>query len=331
MPTAASTTPCAERSCGSAEHGQTAKTMKTTSGTITYDIHDIAAYINWLYFFHAWGFQPKYAAVANVHQCVSCLSTWRSRFTIEEQPKALEAMKLLKDANKLLAGMDLKVKARCTFRLLDACSDGDNILMGGTVFPLLRQQVPGSDGHTLCLSDFVKPLSPDGRPDTVGVFAATVDETAATALGGGCGKEEDPYHKLLAQTLADRLVEAAVEKMHLYVRQKAWGYAPFEDLSIPDMLQERFQGIRPAVGYPSLPDQSVNFLIDRLIDMKQIGITLTENGAMSPHASVSGLMLAHPQARYFSIGKIGEDQLADYAARRGLPIAEMRRFLAANL
>lgn len=305
--------------------------MKTTSGTITYDIHDIAAYINWLYFFHAWGFQPKYAAVANVHQCVSCLSTWRSRFTIEEQPKALEAMKLLKDANKLLAGMDLKVKARCTFRLLDACSDGDNILMGGTVFPLLRQQVPGSDGHTLCLSDFVKPLSPDGRPDTVGVFAATVDETAATALGDGCGKEEDPYHKLLAQTLADRLVEAAVEKMHLYVRQKAWGYAPFEDLSIPDMLQERFQGIRPAVGYPSLPDQSVNFLIDRLTDMKQIGITLTENGAMSPHASVSGLMLAHPQARYFSIGKIGEDQLADYAARRGLPIAEMRRFLAANL
>lgn len=119
--------------------------------------------------------------------------------------------------------------------------------------------------------------------------------------------------------------------MHLYVRQKAWGYAPFEDLSIPDMLQERFQGIRPAVGYPSLPDQSVNFLIDRLTDMKQIGITLTENGAMSPHASVSGLMLAHPQARYFSIGKIGEDQLADYAARRGLPIAEMRRFLAANL
>jgi hypothetical protein len=97
------------------------------------------------------------------------------------------------------------------------------------------------------------------------------------------------------------------------------------------MLVEKFQGIRPAVGYPSLPDTSLNFIIDDLIDMSQLGIRLTESGAMKPHASVSGLMLAHPQARYFSIGKIGEDQLRDYASRRGLPLELIRRFLASNL
>ena len=97
------------------------------------------------------------------------------------------------------------------------------------------------------------------------------------------------------------------------------------------MLVEKFQGIRPAVGYPSLPDTSLNFVLDELIDMKQIGIRLTESGAMKPHASVSGLMIAHPQARYFNLGKIGEDQLQDYARRRGLPVEVCRKFLAANL
>ena len=122
-----------------------------------------------------------------------------------------------------------------------------------------------------------------------------------------------------------------MEKLHLYVRKEAWGYAPDERLSMADLLLEKFQGIRPAVGYPSLPDQSVNFIIDELIHLGNIGITLTENGAMHPHASVSGLMLAHPQARYFSVGKIGEDQLIDYSQRRGLPVESMRKFLAANL
>ena len=97
------------------------------------------------------------------------------------------------------------------------------------------------------------------------------------------------------------------------------------------MLNEHWQGIRPAVGYPSLPDTSLNFLIDQLIDMKQIGIRLTESGAMKPHASVSGFIMAHPKARYFSVGKIGDDQLRDYARRRGLPIEVTRKFLAANL
>lgn len=125
--------------------------------------------------------------------------------------------------------------------------------------------------------------------------------------------QQDPYKHLLVQTLSDRLAEAATEKMHEYVRKEAWGYAKDESLSMSDLLVEKYQGIRPAVGYPSLPDQSINFLLDELLDMKQIGITLTENGAMYPHASVCGLMFAHPASEYFSVGKIGEDQLEDYA------------------
>ena len=133
------------------------------------------------------------------------------------------------------------------------------------------------------------------------------------------------------QLLADRLAEAAAERMHELVRKDYWGYAPEEDLTVVEMHQERFLGIRPAVGYPSLPDASLNFVIDSLLDFSQIGVRLTEHGAMKPHASVSGLMMAHPQAHYFSIGKIGEDQLRDYARRRGLPVEYLRRFLAANL
>ena len=142
---------------------------------------------------------------------------------------------------------------------------------------------------------------------------------------------EDDYKRMLVQTLSDRLAEATAEKLHEDVRKKLWGYATDENLSIKDLHNEKYQGIRPAVGYPSLPDQSVNFLLDELLDMKQIGISLTENGMMKPHASVCGLMFAHPASRYFSIGKIGEDQLADYAARRGMSIEETKKFLAANL
>ena len=119
--------------------------------------------------------------------------------------------------------------------------------------------------------------------------------------------------------------------MHAHVRRVAWGYAPNERLAMDDLLAGRYQGIRPAVGYPSLPDQSINFILDSLLDMQRIGIRLTENGAMHPHSSVSGLMLAHPASRYFSVGRIGWDQLQDYARRRGLPIDMMRKYLAANL
>lgn len=292
---------------------------------LTYNIADTAPYINWIYFFHAWGFQPRFATIANLHGCDSCRALWLASFPQADCNKAAEAMQLFKEAQRMLASLEGVLQMKCLFRLCRANADGDNLLLDDVTFPLLRQQTPHADDSPyLCLSDFVRPRS-SGIADTVGVFASTVQGEAEAACG------DDPYRQLLVQTLADRLAEAATERMHLYVRRTAWGYAPDEDLPIADLLQEKFQGIRPAVGYPSLPDQSVNFLIDRLLDLSRIGIRLTENGAMHPHASVSGLMLAHPAARYFAVGRIGNDQLEDYVRRRGLPVDEIRKFLAANL
>ena len=157
------------------------------------------------------------------------------------------------------------------------------------------------------------------------LFATSVDRGLETDF------DDDPYQKMMAQLLADRLAEATAERLHEQVRRTIWGYAPNEQLSIEEMQKEHFQGIRPAVGYPSLPDASINFLLDEILDLSQIGIMLTESGAMRPHASVSGLMMAHPQARYFDVGKIGDDQLHDYARRRGMDVATVRKFLSANI
>lgn len=251
---------------------------------------------------------------------------WLTGFAEEDRPKASEAMQLFKEANRMLNELDTAYQTHGVVNIMDANADGDDLLLNSKRFPLLRQQTAKSkeDDPFLCLSDFVRPLS-SGITDKIGAFATTVDAEMERLYA------EDDYKRMLVQTLSDRLAEATAEKLHEDVRKKLWGYAPDENLSVKDLHNEKYQGIRPAVGYPSLPDQSVNFLLDELLDMKQIGISLTENGMMKPHASVCGLMFAHPASRYFSIGKIGEDQLADYAARRGMSIEETKKFLAANL
>lgn len=260
---------------------------------ITYDIHDVVPYVNWAYFFFAW--------------------------QVKDQA---EKERLCQEAEVFLSQLEDHYHAYALFQLFEANADGDDIVVGERHIPLLRQQ-QGQPPY-LCLSDFLRP-SVSGVKDRMGVFASSVD------IGLETDFDADPYQKMMAQLLADRIAEAAAERLHEQVRKDFWGYAKDEQLSIPDMLVEKFQGIRPAVGYPSLPDTSLNFILDELIDMKQIGIRLTESGAMKPHASVSGLMMAHPQARYFNLGKIGEDQLQDYARRRGLPVEVCRKFLAANL
>ena len=292
---------------------------------VHYHIHEVSEYINWVYFFHAWGFQPRYAGIANIHGCDACRAMWLVRFPEEERNKAAEAMQLFKEANRMLRLLDEKgYQTHAIFRLTEAYSEENDLWLDGKRFPLLRQQntLPGEP--YLCLSDFVRPLS-GGIKDQVGIFVTTIDKETENLY------PDDAYRRMLVQTLADRLAEATAEKLHEQVRKQIWGYAPNEQLTIHQLHNEEFQGIRPAVGYPSLPDLSVNFLLDEWLDMKQIGIHLTENGMMQPHASVSGLMLAHPASRYFSVGKISEEQLNDYAKRRGLPIDEMRKFLAANL
>ena len=239
--------------------------------------------------------------------------------------KAKDAqLELRSEAEKLLADMEGRYHTRAVFALCEANSEGDDIIINGTRVPMLRQQkvIPGKPN--LCLADFIRPSSA-GIKDAIGLFATSVDAAFTS------NNEEDPYQRMLSQTLADRLAEATAEKFHEDVRKKYWGYAADEQLTIKDLLAERYQGIRPAVGYPSIPDTSMNFLLYKLLDMKGIGINLTESGMMVPHASVSGFMFAHPQSRYFDLGKIDDDQLEDYARRRNKPVEELRKYLASTL
>ena len=267
------------------------------SKIITYNISEIVPYINWAYFFYAWSMNGK----------------------------AKDAqLELRSEAEKLLVDMEGRYHTRAVFALCEANSEGDDIIINGTRVPMLRQQkvIPGKPN--LCLADFIRPAS-SGIKDAIGLFATSVDAAFTS------NNEEDPYQRMLSQTLADRLAEATAEKFHEDVRKKYWGYAADEQLTIKDLLAERYQGIRPAVGYPSIPDTSMNFLLYELLDMKGIGINLTESGMMVPHASVSGFMFAHPQSRYFDLGKIDDDQLEDYARRRNKPVEELRKYLASTL
>jgi cobalamin-dependent methionine synthase I len=254
----------------------------------------------------------------DIHELVPYIN-WPYFYFAWQVKEQDEKDRLRQEAETLLTQWEERYHAYALFELFEAHSDGDDIVISSSFrIPCLRQQQ--GEPPYLCLSDFISPLT-----SKLGIFATSADMALETDF------DADPYQKMMAQLLADRLAEAAAERMHEQVRKEYWGYAKDEQLTIPEMLVEKFQGIRPAVGYPSLPDTSLNFVLDELIDMKQIGIRLTESGAMKPHASVSGLMIAHPQARYFNLGKIGEDQLQDYARRRGLPVEVCRKFLAANL
>lgn len=268
-----------------------------------YNISELTPFINWLYFYHAWGLSGK--------------------------PRE-DKEKMKQEALQMLASWEKKYHTHAIFRLFEVCSEGDDLIFFLPVtrfrFPMLRQQHPSAPGEpNLCLADFIRPLS-QGIRDQAGVFCTSVDGTIIDEYS------HDDYLNMMAQTLSDRLAEATAEKLHEEVRKDRayWGYAPDENLTIEQQHREEYQGIRPAIGYPSLPDTSANFLIDQLIDMKQAGIRLTETGMMTPHASVSGFMFAHPKSRYFELGKIGDDQLRDYARRRGVPVELMRRFLAVN-
>lgn len=266
-----------------------------TKQKIVYGIDELIPYINWAYFYFAWQLRDD----------------------------AGERERMRREAEEILKVFSGRYRAYALVMIAEAGSDGDDIVFNGVHIPMLRQQTcENEEAPSLCLSDFVRPLTDKGAADTAGLFATTVDIGLETDFGN------DDYMKMMAQLLADRLAEAAAERLHEHVRKHLWGYAPDEDLTMAELHAGHYRGIRPAVGYPSLPDTSINFIISDILGMGDIGIRLTENGAMKPHASVSGLMLAHPASRYFAIGKIGEDQLQDYARRRGLPVNVLRRFIS---
>lgn len=296
---------------------------------LVYTVREVVPYINWIYYFHAWGMEPRFAAIADIHDCATCRASWIASFAQEEQPKAREAMKLYDEAMEQLRQWANESICHALFLLAEAYSESDDIVIDSRVrIPFLRQQHVGKSGYTMCLNDFISPTKNTNKEaiadiaNTIGIFATTVILPSS---------DQPSEFNLQLSTLSDRLAEATAEKMHEEVRKRYWGYAKDEQLSIQELHTEKFQGIRPAVGYPSLPDQSVNFLIDKLLCLADIGISLSENGAMSPHSSVSGLMLAHPKAHYFSIGEIDEDQLTDYAHRRGINVEQIRKFLIKNL
>ena len=260
----------------------------------SFGIKEVAPFIDWSYFLHAWGIAKECTLACEV----------------------------IDDAKAMLGELEGKYHTTAIFALCDAKGDGDNIIVEDTSLPLLRQQHSADGRYNLCLSDFVSP-----HGDRIGLFATSVESILGNEYAG------DDYRHLLAQTLADRLAEATATLLHKRVRteEELWGYSPQEVLTTEELLTEKNRGIRPAVGYPSLPDQSIIFTIDNLLHLDAAGITLTPNGAMTPHASVCGLMIAHPAAQYFAVGKIDDEQLEDYARRRGMPACEIARFLAKNI
>ena len=193
----------------------------------------------------------------------------------------------------------------------------------------LRQQMAKADGRpNLCVADYVGPV---GVPDFIGAFAVTAGH-GVDALVREFEAAHDDYSAIMAKALADRLAEAFAERLHERVRRELWGYAPDEALSNEDLVAERFQGIRPAPGYPATPDHLAKRVLFAVLDAEaRAGITLTESMAMLPAASVSGLYLWHPEAHYFGVGRMGADQLEDYARRAGMPVDEAARWLAPNL
>ncbi len=261
-----------------------------------YSISEVAPYIDWSYLLHAWGLSGKATGE-----------------TAEE---------VINDAKRLLHDMGDKCRTHAIFVLCDANGDGDNIIAEGVTIPCLRQQHAIDGKPNLCLSDFVSPYG-----DKLGIFATTTDNDF------GAEYTDDPYRYLLAQTLADRLAEATATLLHRQIRtsEELWGYSQDEELTMEELLLEKNQGIRPAVGYPSLPDQSIIFVLNKLLQTERIGITITPNGAMTPHASVCGMMISHPRACYFAVGKITEEQLDDYVQRSGTTAAELYKFLSKNV
>ena len=280
----------------------------------------LTPFIDWTFFFSAWELRGRFPAIL-------------------EHPRYGDAAReLYEHATQQLSAIvkDGLITARGTYGFWPANADGEDILVytPGTRdeivrFNMLRQQeVRGDERPHRSLVDFVAPVE-TGRVDHIGAFAITRG-IGVEALVVQYERDHDDYQAIMVKALADRLAEAFAEYLHARVRGE-WGYAPDETLSQDDLRSERYRGIRPAFGYPACPDHSEKFKLLSLLEAKNLGIDLTESAAMTPAASVSGLYFAHPDARYFDIGKIGADQMDSYATRKRFTLDEAERWLTANL
>ncbi len=287
-------------------------------------VEQLVTYIDWKFFFRTWRLAGNYSGIESVCDCSACQEKWLLQFAENERKQAREALHLWRDAQALLQRLinEKSVKIEAAVGLFAAQSDGENITLhtetGDVLLPMLRQQEPNEDGFCLSLADFV------AENDFLGTFAVAVHFVGDKNIG-------DDYDALLLQLLLDRLAEAAAEFLHERVRKDLWGFAADEQLSVDEMKRSLFVGIRPAVGYPSLPDQSLVFELARVLPLHDLGIELTENGAMRPSSSVCGLIFAHSAARYFRIGRISQQQLQDYARRRAMSAEQLQKFISAEI
>ena len=284
-------------------------------------LEKIVPYIDWTFFFSAWDLKGKFPAI------------------FDHPDYGAAARDLYEHAQALLKRIvaEQRFTARGVYGFWPANSVGDDIIVYKddarnselARFHMLRQQEPIADGRpNRSLADFVAPKA-SMAPDYIGAFAVTtgigVDELVKEFEA-----QHDDYHAIMAKALADRLAEAFAEYLHARVRDD-WGYGKGEQFTLEELAQEKYRGIRPAFGYPACPDHTEKKTLFELLDAPALGITLTENFAMWPAASVSGLYFSHPQAKYFNVGRIGRDQLADYAERKGMSLEEAERWLSPNL
>jgi 5-methyltetrahydrofolate--homocysteine methyltransferase len=284
-------------------------------GTIS--LEDLVPFIDWSPFFHTWEIRGRYPAIL-------------------EKP---EAKRLFDDAQALLKRIvsERRLVARAVYGLFPANSVGDDVELYAdpsrtgvqTVFHFLRQQMekqPGEFNH--CLADFVAPKGT--LSDYIGAFAVSAG-FGVEELAREFERDHDDYNSIMTKALADRLAEAFAEYLHLRVRQQ-WGYGRSEALTLDDLVREKYRGIRPAAGYPACPDHTEKWILWDLLQVeKNTGIKLTESCAMWPGASVSGLYFAHPQSKYFAVGKIDRDQVLDYHLRKQMNLADVERWLGPYL
>ncbi len=282
-----------------------------------WDLANLREYIDWTPFFRAWELHGVYPSI------------------LKDKVVGESASSLFEDAQKMLDQIveEKWLRAKGVAGLWPCWREGDDVVVyieeteEHVRLPFLRQQIAKRAGKAnMCLADFI---SPDG--DWIGGFAVTSGHGIAAKLADFKAHIDD-YNDILIKALADRLAEAFAERMHEHVRTELWGYAPDEQFTNEALIREEYRGIRPAPGYPACPDHTLKPVLFDLLDATHhTGITLTESQAMLPTASVSGFYFGHPQSEYFGVARVGEDQLSDYASRRGMELDEARQWLRPNL
>jgi 5-methyltetrahydrofolate--homocysteine methyltransferase len=277
---------------------------------------ELAEFIDWTPFFHTWELRGVYPRI------------------LQHEKHGEEARKLFAEAQSLLAQVIAGkwLTPRAVYGLFPANRVGDDVQLYTdesrksvlTTLHFLRQQMDKGDGTpNWCLADFI---APNGAQDYIGAFAVT-SGSETKALADGYKKQHDDYNAIMIEAIADRLAEALAEMLHQRVR-KLWGFGQTENLTPHDLIEEKYRGIRPAPGYPACPDHTEKATLWQLLDVeKKTGMRLTENFAMWPGSSVSGLYFAHPESKYFAVGKLGKDQVEDLARRKNKSTAEMERWL----